>query len=154
NKQPFTTHVRAPAEGTTLEVRIPRLADAPKPIEPDLATSRREPVLVETRPLRTTGLVVAGVGVATLGTGLIFGLVAINANNAGKHRCIGQGPEFDPATGHCLDNSPALRSANGLKDDARAYGTVANVLVPLGVVAIGVGTYLAIFYRERSKTTA
>lgn len=76
---------------------------------------------------RTWGWVVGGVGVASLAAGGYFGLRARSKESASAEKCSGL--ECSPEG---LDlNRQAIRSANA-----------ANVLVPLGLIGAGIGTWL------------
>ena len=79
---------------------------------------------------RAAGFVVGGVGVVALGVGAVFGLRAIAKNHDSNAAC----PARDCANQAALD-------ANA---DARSAANVANVAVALGIVGIGVGTYLVL----------
>ncbi len=147
-KEPFHTRVETPKEGAQQQVRVPALRDAPKP-EPAV----REPALPvrdegqeERASLDTTGLVVGAVGAGALVAGGIFGVLTFTTNASAKERCsssANRGDDFD-AVGHCYTGSNAWKDANAMKDDARTFATVANVLVPVGIVGIGIGAYLVL----------
>lgn len=155
-------------EGTTTTVEVPMLVAIPKPAGPPkvaaLAPVAQLAQLDEIsgqRALRTTGFVVGGIGVATLAAGGVFGVLTITTNSAAKNACVDNtggaltnpGPYNDPRLpirqgGGCFAAQPglapsaALTRSNALRDDARTFANVANVLIPVGVVALGLGTYL------------
>jgi hypothetical protein len=96
-------------------------------------------------------------GVAALGAGTVFAVLAANANSDGNALCdrsknLGaNATEFDQ-TGHCYAGSPAQQDAAAKKDTATTDANVANVLVPLGAIAVAVGVYLLV--RNGSTRTA
>ncbi|MDB4933144.1 MAG: hypothetical protein JWP87_116 [Labilithrix sp.] len=130
------------------EVTVPPLA----PIPGD-HTSPLEP---QPHPTRPAGLVLGTVGLAALGAGAVFGVLALSANASGKDKCErGSNPsaptaDFDPVTGHCITGSGALSDANGDKARANDFANIANIALPVGVVALAVGTYL--FFRTSPNT--
>lgn len=132
-----------------VKVTVPRLVDAPRL---DLATVRGED---EPTPTRTSGIIVGSAGLLVLGGGAFFGLLALEANQAGKDKCTrsqndqANESEFD-ATGRCVVGSGALDDANDEKSRARVFANVANVLVPVGAVAVALGVYLFFKKPERS----
>lgn len=154
--------------GATETVEIPLLAALPKPPAPKVATSPSPAAALAEldaisgqRALRTTGFVVGGIGIATLAAGGVFGILTITTNSAAKGACVDNtggtltnpGPYNDPRLpirqgGGCFTSQPdqspsqALTRSNELRDEARTFANVANVLIPIGVVALGLGTYL------------
>jgi tetratricopeptide (TPR) repeat protein len=139
-KLAYRTSVTITKDGSKEGVRIPRLVD--DPAARDAAGTERY------RPdagMRVPGLVIGGIGIAVLAGGAGFGILTITTNNAAKDLCSGtpappQG-EFDGA-GRCYSDSRARRDSNSKSDDARTFANLANVLVPVGAVAIGAGLYL------------
>ena len=88
------------------------------------------------RKLRTAGFTIAGAGLAALATGVVFGVLTITTNEAGKDKCVlgrsdQAADQFDSQTSRCVEGSSALEGANAKKDEARVFANVANVLVPL-----------------------
>ncbi len=167
-RRPVTLE-RSVDEGSPVTVEMPALAELPKPVvvappppPPPTATLAELDHISGQRALRTTGFVVGGIGLATLAAGGVFGVLTITTNNAAKATCSGAnpaarntGPYNDPALsiskdGACFAPAPGqpqstvLTRANGLRDDARTFANVANVLIPVGVVALGIGTYLVV----------
>ena len=61
--------------------------------------------------------------------------------------------DFDPNTGRCYAPSVPLDESNGLKEEARTFATVANVLVPVGLAGVGLGVYLALRGRPAEGST-
>jgi hypothetical protein len=146
DKRPFSIRVKIDPQlaAQRVKVVIPPFVDAPRI---DMATGRDAP----TATLRVPGVIVGGAGVVVLAGGAFFGLLALEANQAGKDKCTrSQNPnapqgDFD-RSGRCLVGTQALADANDDKDRARVFANVANVLVPLGAVGVGVGVYL--FFRK------
>ncbi len=159
-KKPRTLSVKVDDEGVIEEVKIPPLEDVPL----EVATPVRQgPSLEEIervssqRALRTTGFVVGGIGLATLAGGAVFGVLTITTNSAAKSACqdntggslSNKGSFDDPtkiadASGHCYGNTDASRKSADLTSSARTFANVANVLVPVGLLGLGVGTFLVL----------
>lgn len=160
-KVPYHTSVDTANDGAQREVRVPALADeeapAPPPHEPAPSFAGREPA-PPTHRLRTMGLAVGAVGAGVLAAGGVFGILTFAANGAGKDKCLratnagASASDFDPATGRCYRDSPAWSDANAAKGDARTFANIANVLVPLGIVGVGVGVVL--FFKQDSPSSA
>ena len=172
------TFERSVDEGTTTTVEVPMLVAIPKPAAPPKVVAPPPAVALAEldaisgqRALRTTGFVVGGIGVATLAAGGVFGVLTITTNSAAKNACVDNtggtltnpGPYNDPRLpirqgGGCFAPQPglapsaALTRSNALRDDARTFANVANVLIPVGVVALGLGTYLV--FRSSSAVKA
>lgn len=161
-------------EGKTERLDVPKLDDLPVAKAPAGPSPTPGPSLEELdrvagqRALRTTGFVIGGLGIATGIAGGIFGVLAITKNQAAADVCadtgdpakVNAGPYDDNkpirAGGGCFTPRPGtinteLERANGLRDDARTFANVANVLVPVGVVALGVGAYLVIRGSQASE---
>jgi hypothetical protein len=77
---------------------------------------------------RVLSYVIGGVGVLSLGVGTVFGLQALSKRSEAEERC----PESP-----CAD--PVGVDAN---DDAKVFANVSNIGIGVGVVALGVATYL------------
>lgn len=128
-------------EAVRVDVSVPPLEPIPEP-----------PHIVRSYTTRPAGLVAGGVGLLTVATGVIFGVLAMDANRSGKEKCHretnpGAPPsDFEPGSGVCLDGSATLESANADKSRASDFANVSNVLVPMGVIGLAVGTYL--FFRS------
>ena len=78
---------------------------------------------------------IGGVGIVALGVGSYFGLRAFSK----------WGQREDNCGGGC---SQAAKSAG---DDAKSAATIANIGIGLGVVAVGVGSYLVLTAKSSSK---
>ena len=140
-KMPYRTTISVTKEGATDIVQIPRLEDA-------IGVAAQRAEVDRYRPdanLRAPGLLVGGVGGAALAVGVVFGVLTIATNNAAKDRCSGTpGAEGFDAAGHCVRGGDPWRESNAKRDDARTFANVSNVLVPVGVVGLGVCVYLVL----------
>jgi hypothetical protein len=74
--------------------------------------------------------IVGGIGAASLLTGATFGVLAIVEKGRMEDQCV-------KSSGSSLCSEAGLESAHS----GDTYATVANVLVPVGVVGLGVGAY-------------
>jgi hypothetical protein len=83
---------------------------------------------------RTTGFVIGGIGIATLAIGGAFGIGAIINDANAKDAC--------PSP--CIRNSNQARDADDKTDRAFVFANIANIMLPLGVIAAGVGAYLVL----------
>lgn len=136
-KRPWkdTTDVRG--EGAVVTVRVPALPDAPRSAAPSASGAPGPPVVAqvvdapdEPRPWqRPLGLIVAGVGVAGLGMGIAFGLVA-----SARH---------DDSLAYC-PNSEDLCSAEGvrMRDEAITAAHASTAAFILGGAAVAGGGIL------------
>jgi tetratricopeptide (TPR) repeat protein len=84
------------------------------------------------RARRTTGYVVGGVGIAVLAAGVASGVAAVVNNNAAE-RCGSP----------CYRDQPDGKASDEATDRALTFANVANVTVPLGVLGVLAGAYLA-----------
>jgi hypothetical protein len=120
-------------ERLKLEVTVPELRPGkPKPPPSavvDLAEVERVSAV---RTQRAVGFMVGGIGVAALGTGAVFGVLAVGAANGA--RCAAP----------CFKDSGAFRSANDSFDRMNTFGWVSNIGLAAGVIALGVGAYLVL----------
>lgn len=140
-RKPWHTTVQT-VEGQTVVVEVPQLEKvavkpaveppAPKP-PPVKHTAPAPPVVAKPRravPRKSTVLpwIVAGVSVATLGAGAYFGVVSLGSYNDANKLC--------PAHTGCSSTAMHERS----KAETEAW--VADIAIPVGVVGIGVASYL------------
>jgi hypothetical protein len=72
--------------------------------------------------------VVGGVGIVSLGVGTVFGIQALSKRSDAEERC---------PSSPCADEEGV--AAN---DDAKTFANVANIGIGVGIVALGVATYL------------
>jgi hypothetical protein len=87
--------------------------------------------------LRTTGWIVGGAGVASLGAGAIFALMAMSANSKSNETCV--------------DNL-CDRAGKESRDDALAAGNVATAFFILGGVAVAAGGVMILTSPSERKT--
>ncbi len=148
-KRDFVTKAVVDDAKQTVSVQILALVDAPPGERPassgatggdgkdGIAFDQAERV-ASSRAQRTAGLVVGGVGVATLLTGGVFGILAVGqASNAAE--CS------NPAG--C--SGARYQEAESAHTRANTFANVANVLVPLGLVFGGVGA--ALFFTAKGS---
>ena len=152
-------------EGQLETLEVPRLVDAPREavVAPSSGASLVEiDRLASRRALRTTGFVVGGIGLGVAIAGGVFGVLTATTNSAAKAACRDDSPgqiysnktgyriespaqdaqlQFD-GLGYCYRDTPAFTRSNALHEDARAFGTVSSVLVPVGLVGLAIGSYL------------
>jgi len=115
--------------GEDKTVVVPVLeAIPPPPPEPE-PEPEPEPVVVEEKGFsrRTTAYVVGGAGLLALGVGSFYGLRAISRSGESDDHCRGT-----------LCDQKGL----DLNDEASSAATISNVAIGLGLVGVGVGTYL------------
>jgi hypothetical protein len=142
NKTTFEQQIEIENGSSTL--KIPKLAAAagaaagPRAVDTD---SEKKPVTDEApagNGKRTAGFVIGGVGLVALGVGGYFGMRAFSKWSEREDNCVGG----------C---SPAAKSAG---DDAQSAATAANIGIGVGLVAIGVGTYLVLSAKSSSEPSA
>ncbi|AKV00994.1 hypothetical protein AKJ09_07657 [Labilithrix luteola] len=161
-KQPFHSTVQIGQTGGEQRVVVPALADEVLVAGPVTPPSAEQPAanaddsVAATRKRHTIGYVVGGVGVAVLAAGAVFGVLTITTNAKAKDKCSrdtnpgANATEFD-ASGRCFVDSDPWKDSNAMKDDARTFANIANVLVPVGVVGLGVGAWLALTKSNSSQ---
>lgn len=128
-RRPFETTVDARAEGTTIPLVVPALAPeivAAQTNSPRPADAAREPAL---GAQRTAALVAAGVGAVGLGVGTMYGLRALDRQEASN-----DGP--CDASNFCDAEGLALRA------DALEAADVSTLAFAVGAGALGLGVVL------------
>ena len=85
---------------------------------------------------KTVAYVVGGVGVVALGVGSYFGARALSSWGSRKDHCTSAGCDA---------------FAVSFGDDAKRYGNFANVGLGIGLVGVGVGTYLLVTAPSSSR---
>lgn len=119
-KKPWRTTVVVTGDGMKLEVKIPKLEDAPVVVAP-VAPPKTEPVAT-TEPAKTEdpgsgrriiGYTLGAVGIVGLGLGSVTGLMAMGANNDAKKLC---------PTSPCADKAGVDDN-----DKAKSLGTVSTI---------------------------
>lgn len=125
-KKPWSTTVMAPAEGKSQSVVVPAL-------DVERVTVTKE----TTNTRRTAAFVVGGVGALGLATGIVTGVMVLNAKATAEERCKA------PPSNRCAGPDGKLDSEGA---DAVSTG---KTLLPInlvawgvGVVGLAVGTYL------------
>ncbi len=137
-----TLEVSAPQRAsfrTTLEVKHDRTKLRASIPELEVVAA---PGALRSPGMRTAGFAVGGVGIVALGTGAAFGVLAAVTNGAANDKCAREG------------NTCTVQQANdsnGRRDDARLFANVSNVLLPVGVVGLALGSVLI---WQGSKKTA
>jgi len=136
-KKTLSLPVKIDDEGVLRSVTIPALEDAPVVPPEGRVTGDLADVeaYAASRARRTTGFVVAGVGLAMVVTGSALGVAAILADDE-AHEC-------NP----CYAGSPEARDSDRATDRALLFANVSNVVLPLGIIGAAVGTYLVLSAR-------
>lgn len=128
----FTTEVTVEGGADQETVTIPPLTPLPEvpdeadpgaPTEPPAVPARGED---DGSPM--TAYLIGGAGVVITGVGLTFGGLAKAT--------------YDDAVSQCPARTNCSTEAIALRDDADTFANVANVAVPVGLAAIGVGVVL------------
>ncbi len=149
NKIQFERRVEIESGWTTLE--IPKLADAAGTASGRAAAPRLLDTDTEKKPVsdaaptghrgdgrRTAGFVIGGVGVVALGVGGYFGLRAFSKWSDREDNC----------------RSGCNLSAKSAGDDAKSAAVASNLGIGLGLVALGVGSYLVLSAKTSSDPSA
>jgi hypothetical protein len=118
-KRSRTFRADAAADGAVGELVVPALEEAPSGEEMRSRSGQR-----------TVGYVVAGAGLAAVGVGAFFGIRALSKRS--------------DADALCPEKRCANPDAVSAQDDAIAAAWIANVAIGAGLVALGVGGYLAL----------
>jgi hypothetical protein len=118
----WSTRVSVGPLAALATVDVPRLAPLP-----DAAAIERERSRLATR--RTIGLVTGGVGLVTIGVGSILGMQAIQK--------IHEANDFCPQSGACTSSYAVHEN-----DVGHSLATASTVTLPIGVVLLGVGSYV------------
>jgi hypothetical protein len=143
-RAPFSKRIQLSSEGTQQQVQIPPLAPAREPSAaassppitalppPPPSSSPPSPPEAPAAPSATptASYVLGGVGLVSLGVGGFFGFRALSGRRDALDLC--------PQT-PCSDRAGVDRN-----EDARRDAWVANAGVGIGVVALGLGVYLAL----------
>ncbi len=137
-KKTATSKVKVDDEGATVSVTLPKLEDAPVaraillPPPPD--DTRQEERYAANRSRKTAGHVLGGVGLGVAVTGGVFGILAIAGDGSAANAC----PQ------PCTQGSREAIAADDKTDRALLFANVANVAIPLGLVAAAIGGYLVL----------
>lgn len=140
-KRPFRSVASVPAKPGRVTVTVERLEDAPAQTSPPKHAPPPPPAAAprardeeRTSGSRAVGWLGVGVGAAAVGVGAVFGVLAVNENDRSL--------ECGARPGCAVDDAYAR---------ANRYAWVANVTIPVGVVALGVGGYLLLTSRSPGK---
>ncbi|MBK8216136.1 MAG: hypothetical protein IPK71_20595 [Myxococcales bacterium] len=163
-RAPLEASVTLQREGQIETVELPRVAAGQAkasgaPASPDDAESSRAAV-------RTAGLVVGGVGAVSLVVGGVFGVLTATTAAAARAACrdstegltlSNKGPTDDPrlmfdASGRCYTSTPDrpnpyYEDSQRLTQNARGYGTIATIMVPVGIAGVVAGVYMILTTR-------
>lgn len=141
-KKPWSGEVEVGGEAAQAQLEVPTLEDAPKPPPEEVGkpsgsqasaggkTSDIEDVPAPGQTQRLLGWITMGVGVVTLAAGGYFALQAATLKS--------------DADAYCRPDDPTLCREQGLEndEDGRSNATLANITIPTGVFAVGVGVAL------------
>jgi serine/threonine-protein kinase len=139
-RAPWETHVGVAVDATITVPMLELVPEAPLPAAPVAAPSVAPHALASWwTPLRTAGVVTAGVGVLGMATGAIVGLVAKG--------------NYDDARARCTDGARAC-PASAVRDSSSAYdlSTVGTVVFVIGAAAAAAGVALTILAPSRAET--
>ncbi len=129
DREPWSHTFTVAGEHTIVPIEVPALRVVFKPEQIDVAEADRRAAL---RSRKTAGIVVGGIGAASLVTGIVFGLLAKQAD--GQTSC--------PAP--CYVTDQKLTDAHDAYTREKTYAWVSDVGVGLGILGLGVGTYLVL----------
>jgi hypothetical protein len=124
-------------------VLLPGSAPVPVVSHPPAAQAAVSPAASPTSSRRTAGLVVGGSGLALLAVGAVSGLVAIGDWSSAKTACGGSFPTS------CQNPS----GASSDRGASVAAGTMADVTLGLGALALGTGALLFFTAPRAGSTT-
>jgi hypothetical protein len=117
------------AQTVTVGALAPEAADAVA--SPPPATEVTQPPAPDTSTpgawKRPAGWIVGGVGLAAVGVGAVFGVMAITKSSDAKSKC---------STSSCTDASAVSEN-----QDAKTAATISDVAIGAGVVAVAVGAW-------------
>lgn len=143
-KKPREVSTTVKDEGKLVNVDVPPLeTDAGAVVGPVVPPPKNPGDTSSTSGL---GFAIGGAGAAVAIAGGVFGILTITTNNAATNACNQPGntdPAFDGA-GKCYSGTQPFTRANDLHERARTFGTVSTILLPVGLVAAALGTYLVI----------
>jgi hypothetical protein len=134
-KKPAVLKVKVDEESAMVTVTLPKLEAGPDPkLSSQAAADERaaEEQRAANRSRRTTGLIIGGIGLATMAAGGVFGILAIRGDADAKAAC----PK------PCIEGSGPATAADDKTDRALSLANVANVVLPLGLVAAAIGGYM------------
>jgi hypothetical protein len=156
-KLPFNGKVRVEEDGVSVQVEVTKLDPAPPGVD-TMAVKKEESQVADTgrllaerevtsRSKSIAGYVVGGVGLVTAVTGGIFGILTFL-----------QKPEANacPREQFCADRPLDLARANDAYSRGQLFGSLSSVLLPVGLVTLGVGIVMVLTSssKENVKTTS
>jgi serine/threonine-protein kinase len=137
-KQAWSAHVVVGGNADSKSVTIPLLVDEAKQPDTEAPPETPQPSAEVPEHPQTThpgsgqrlaGLLLGGAGVAALGVGSFFGIDAISKSNQAQQAC--------PPSSPCL-KADAVQT----NDDAKSSALVADVVLGVGIAAVGAGAIL------------
>lgn len=136
-RTPWTADVETRADGALTTVSVPELTlGASREASPELASQRTSPIT--TSPLRTVGPILAAAGAVSLVIGTVFGVRALSDKSAAQDA-------------GCNGVTCPTTAAGGLRDDARAAGTISTIFVATGA-ALALGGVILWIAAPRSSS--
>jgi hypothetical protein len=135
-KRPWSTTIDVGRGGALASVRIASLEDAPAPApsapvsSPDLAPTAPEP---SSTTQRTIGYATGGVGVVSIATGAVLGLMAMSKHSQATNAC----PTYP-------DHCPSSGAADGPNHDAQTFATASTVTFVAGAVLVAAGAVIVL----------
>ena len=153
-RKSFTAIADVDDEGIRVPVVIPPLPLAPVVVAepPPRKTTAEDLAAIEavaaSRARRAVGYATGGVGLASLGVGVVTGVFALREGkrSACPAPCYTTNPDGTP--------SKELEDARAAYDSARVYSTITNIAVVVGAVGVGVGAYFVLTSSPRRSITA
>lgn len=128
-RKPLSLEVTLRPNAHHLVVEIPKLEQRPAALVPAAPGPEQEATRANDDALKPLPFVVGGVGVAALGVGGVFGVMALSSNDEALERCGG-------GTRNCPDAALEAESAR----DREAL--LSTVFVSVGVIGVGVAAVL------------
>jgi hypothetical protein len=154
---PFSTKTRIEEEGAVVRIQVLPLQVAPPGAVialPEPTTGRSDQVLAEreasSRTKSIAGYIIGGIGLGTIVAGGIFGVLAnAAATDASVCRRRIDPNSTDPnptptIPQDCGIDAPKFRSAADAYARGNLYGNFSNVLIPVGIITLGIGVVLVL----------
>ncbi|HEU4410037.1 MAG TPA: hypothetical protein VFS43_32580 [Polyangiaceae bacterium] len=126
---PFRTAVVVAPDAREVVANVPALRAVPLP-----------PVSEPPRPRPVAGYVLGGLGIAALGAGATFGMLALSSNKEAEDKCQ-------------TEATCSADEATAARDRATTQAWVANVGVGIGLAGVAVATYV-LFIAPRGPSSA
>lgn len=171
-RAPIEVSVTLQREAQIETVDLPRAA--PGQVQAPGAPASHDDAESSRAAVRTAGLVVGGVGAVSLVVGGVFGVLTATTAAAARAACrdstdgltlSNKGAIDDPrlmfdASGRCYTSTPDrpnpyYEDSQRLTQNARGYGTIATIMVPVGVAGVVAGVYMILTTRtDRTEPKA